>query len=118
MDSLISKTQTSLCLIFILLLAPITSFAHNTENASGVQRQLLSSDVLPNVPAHKLTSMTVVLQPGVSVGAHKHDGFVYAYVLQGSVRTQLNNGEVVEYNVGDRPMGGATSGCPYSHRKC
>ena len=30
-----------------------------------------------------------------------HEGFIYAYVLKGSVRSQLYNGEVREYMEGD-----------------
>jgi quercetin dioxygenase-like cupin family protein len=47
-----------------------------------------------------LTAVEVVLAPGAKVARHHHAGTVFAYVLAGSVRSQLNEGAIVEYHAG------------------
>jgi quercetin dioxygenase-like cupin family protein len=45
---------------------------------------------LPNVPGESLTSVIVDFPPGARAVPHRHgDAFVYAYVLDGSVRSRL-----------------------------
>ena len=69
--------------------------------AEDVFRKFISEDELPHIPGQKVTSVTVELAPGVSVPAHRHEAFVYVYVLEGTVRSQLDDGEVIEYKTGD-----------------
>jgi quercetin dioxygenase-like cupin family protein len=66
-----------------------------------VKRQVLTIDPLPGIDGHIVKSLTIELAANVSVGEHMHGGFIYAYVLQGSVRSQLDNGEMIEYEKGD-----------------
>jgi quercetin dioxygenase-like cupin family protein len=45
---------------------------------------------LPNAPGKSLTSMIVDFPPGARAVPHRHgDAFVYAYVLDGSVRSRI-----------------------------
>lgn len=44
--------------------------------------------------------VVVELTPGAKAGSRHHAGMVFAYVLEGTVRSQLNGGEVIEYRVG------------------
>lgn len=92
---------TFFLMVLAVLMISLPLSAHTSENVSGVQRQFLSADALPNIPDHKMTSVIVELKPGMRVGAHQHDAFVYAYVLEGRVRSQLNDGKVIEYQAGD-----------------
>ena len=85
---------------FCIVISPLVT-AHNVGDSEKIRRQLLSSNPLPNVPGYTLTSIIVELQPGAIAPAHKHDGFVYAYVLQGRVRSQLNDNDIIEYSAGD-----------------
>jgi quercetin dioxygenase-like cupin family protein len=41
-----------------------------------------------------------ILAPGSKAASHHHAGIVFAYVLAGTVRSQLNDGEVDEYHAG------------------
>jgi len=55
---------------------------------------------LPNLPGNSLTAVVVQLAPGAHVPSHHHAGFVFAYVLSGTVRSQLNDGPTVDYRTG------------------
>jgi hypothetical protein len=44
--------------------------------------------------------VVVELTPGAKAGSHHHAGMVFAYVIEGTVRSQLNGGEVIEYRAG------------------
>jgi len=77
------------------------SYAHEDKNNTAVKRELLTADVLVNIPNHQLTSITVELAPSVSVPAHKHQGFVFVYVLEGTVHSQLDDNDIKTYQKGD-----------------
>lgn len=50
----------------------------------------LLQQAIPNLPGKTLTAITVVFPPGAASVPHRHgDAFLYAYVLQGAVRSQL-----------------------------
>jgi len=50
---------------------------------------------------HNLTAVVVAFEPRVSAPSHTHGGFVFVYVLEGTVRSQLDNGEVQDFKKGD-----------------
>ena len=58
------------------------------------------SRVLPDDPGRSLTAVQVNLPPGSKVASHHHAGSVFAYVLEGTVRSQLDDGEVLDYQPG------------------
>jgi len=66
----------------------------------GEQRRPVMQQALPNVPGDSLTAMVVQLAPGAVVPAHHHAGFVFAYVLSGTIRSQLNGGAAIDYAAG------------------
>jgi len=74
------------------------------QPASSVGRTPVASRELPGDPGRSLTAIVVELPPGIKVGSHQHAGTVFAYVVEGSVRSQLNDGEVVEYKTGQSWM--------------
>src|SRR3954463_12075511 len=50
----------------------------------------LLEQALPNVPGKSFTSAIFAFPPGARALPHRHgDAFVYAYVLDGTVRSQL-----------------------------
>ncbi len=71
------------------------------EAANPVERKLLLKEAMPNLEGHDLTAVTVALSPGVMVPAHRHDGFVFVYVLEGIVQSQLDSAETETYHAGD-----------------
>ena len=87
-----------LFLLFTLSLAA-TTLAHGEKE--GVTREKLVMEALPNVPGHNLTAITVELSPGHIAAAHRHEAFLFVYVLSGRVRSQLDDEPAVDYAAGD-----------------
>jgi quercetin dioxygenase-like cupin family protein len=59
------------------------------------------SEALPNVPGKTFTSAIVTLPPAARALPHRHgDAFVYAYVLEGVVSSQLEGAPAQQYHQG------------------
>lgn len=78
-----------------------SAFTLGANSSSGIYRQFLGSNVLTELPGFKLTSVVVEFDPGVNANPHRHEGFVYIYVLEGRVISQIDGGEIVEYKAGE-----------------
>jgi len=68
----------------------------------------VSCEKLPNVPGKSITTVVVEFPPGAYSPAHRHPGSVTAYVLKGTVRSQLAGGPIGTYKPGDtwfEPLG-------------
>ncbi|MFG3206483.1 cupin domain-containing protein [Streptomyces sp. NPDC048192] len=62
----------------------------------------LLQQVLPNVKGKTFTSAIVAFPPGARAVPHRHgQAFVYAYVLEGTVRSQLAGKPVNTYHQGE-----------------
>lgn len=62
----------------------------------------LFSQPLPNAPGQTLTSAVVTFPPAARALPHRHgDAYVYAYVLDGSVSSQLEGRPAHVYRRGD-----------------
>jgi len=60
------------------------------------------SKVLPNVPGKVLSAVVVNYAPGGKSGAHHHSGSVFAYILKGSIRSQVSGeSEAKVYKAGE-----------------
>jgi quercetin dioxygenase-like cupin family protein len=61
---------------------------------------------LPNVPGKSMKGILVEYGPGGSSRSHKHpaSAFIYATVLEGANRSQVNDGPVKVYRVGENWM--------------
>jgi quercetin dioxygenase-like cupin family protein len=59
--------------------------------------------VLPNVPGKSMKGVLVEYPPGGGSSAHTHPGsaFIYATVLEGAVRSQVNDGPETVYRAGE-----------------
>jgi quercetin dioxygenase-like cupin family protein len=57
---------------------------------------------IANVPGKTMTALVVTYPPGAKTPAHRHGrSFVVGYVLEGAVRSKLDNGEERIYRAGD-----------------
>lgn len=58
---------------------------------------------LPNVPGKKFISVVVEYPPGGKSGSHRHapSAFIYAYVLSGSIRSQVDDQPPKVYQEGE-----------------
>src|SRR5207247_8857648 len=64
---------------------------------------LVYEHALPNVPGKSIKGMLVEYGPGGSSSAHTHpkSAFIYATVLEGAIRSAVNDGPVVTYRAGE-----------------
>jgi quercetin dioxygenase-like cupin family protein len=69
--------------------------------SEGITLMPVTAQVLPDDPKQTLTAFMVYLAPEASTASHRHAGVVFVHVLEGTVRSQLNNGEVIEYRAGE-----------------
>ena len=63
---------------------------------------LVYEHALPNVPGKSIKGVLVEYGPGGSSPAHTHpkSAFIYATVLEGAIRSSVNDGPVVTYQKG------------------
>ncbi|HET7061387.1 MAG TPA: cupin domain-containing protein [Nitrosospira sp.] len=64
---------------------------------------LVFNHVLPNVPGKSMKGVLVEYQPGGSSPAHTHpkSAFIYATVLEGAIRSKVNDGPEKVYRAGE-----------------
>ena len=88
----------------VLLAASSLSIA-SAQNVSDARARvtMVYDHKLPNVPGKSIRGVLVEYAPGGSSPAHTHpqSAFIYATVLQGAVRSQVNDGPVVTYRAGE-----------------
>jgi quercetin dioxygenase-like cupin family protein len=86
-------------------LAAASLTAASAQDASGDKRKvtLVYDQVLPNVPGKSIRGVLVEYEPGGSSDAHTHptSAFIYATVLEGAIRSQVNDGPVITYRAGE-----------------
>lgn len=70
-------------------------------STGGDKITLVSSEPLPNAPGQRITTIRVEYEPGGKSISHRHAGSVMAYILTGSIRSQLKGGEVKVYHAGE-----------------
>ncbi|TIT55416.1 MAG: cupin domain-containing protein, partial [Mesorhizobium sp.] len=57
----------------------------------------VSCERLPNVPGKSITTVVVAFPPNAYTPRHRHPGSVSAFVLKGTLRSQLAGGPVGTY---------------------
>src|SRR5207244_4136964 len=64
---------------------------------------LVYEHALPNVPGKSMKAVLVEYAPGGTSPAHTHpkSAFIYATVLEGAIRSQVNDGPVKTYRAGE-----------------
>jgi quercetin dioxygenase-like cupin family protein len=69
----------------------------------GPKVTLVYEHALPNVPGKSIKGVHVEYGAGVASTAHTHpkSAFIYATVLEGAIRSSVNNGPVVTYRAGE-----------------
>jgi quercetin dioxygenase-like cupin family protein len=68
----------------------------------GPKVTLVYDHALPNVPGKSMKGVLVEYGPGVATPGHIHpkSAFIYATVLEGAIRTSVNDGPAVIYRAG------------------
>lgn len=90
-------------------------FGQKTADAAGGESVMpVFAYDLPNLPGQKMTGVLVEYGPGGSSPPHHHTtkGSVVAYVLEGAIRSKVNDGPITVYEAGEswlEPPGAAHS---------
>ena len=73
-----------------------------TSTGEGASQKQIFSRKLPNVPGKTLTVVQVDYSPGGFSAPHRHpaSGFVFAYVLSGTIRSQVEGEPLGVYSAG------------------
>ncbi len=90
-------------LFFLLLIAlPFGSALADAPKSKNAKVTLVYQHELPNVPGKSIKAVLVEYGPGGYSPAHMHakSAFIYATVLEGAIRSQVNNGPVKVYKKG------------------
>ena len=68
----------------------------------GPKVTVVFDHVMPNVPGKSMKGLLVEYGPGGATPGHIHpkSAFIYATVLEGAIRTSVNDGPVVTYRAG------------------
>jgi quercetin dioxygenase-like cupin family protein len=78
--------------------------AASAQDASDQRKVTLVYDhELPNVSGKSIRGVLVEYGPGGSSAAHTHpsSAFIYATVLEGAIRSQVNDGPLTTYHAGE-----------------
>lgn len=77
--------------------------ALHAHDAVGEDVRLVYDHPLPNVPGKSMRAVLVDYAPGGTSPAHIHprSAFIYATILEGAIRSQVNDGPVVTYRAGE-----------------
>jgi quercetin dioxygenase-like cupin family protein len=92
------------CGVFLATLALTSAVAPALADDPAKSKVTMVFDhVLPNVPGKSMKGVLVEYGPGASSPAHTHphSAFIYATVLEGAIRSQVNDGPVTVYRAGE-----------------
>ncbi|MBK8211498.1 MAG: cupin domain-containing protein [Rhodospirillales bacterium] len=94
------KTILYSLLVAILPLGSVLADVPKEENAKVT---LVYQHELPNVPGKSIKGVLVEYRPGGYSPGHTHPqtAFIYATVLEGAIRSQVNDGPVTIYKAGE-----------------
>jgi quercetin dioxygenase-like cupin family protein len=86
-----------------LMTASMTVVSGHDVSDGQAKVTLVYDHVLPNVPGKSIRGVLVEYAPGGSSAAHTHpkSSFIYATVLVGAIRSQVNDGPVTTYHAGE-----------------
>jgi quercetin dioxygenase-like cupin family protein len=90
-----------LCSLFVATL-PFASVLADAPKEKNAKVTLVYQHELPNCPGKSIKGVLVEYGPGGYSPAHTHakSAFIYATVLEGAIRSQVNDGPVTTYTAG------------------
>ena len=99
---MMKKTQFALACVFSAMALAVSPCSAQAVDA---QRETIApafAHRIANVPGKTLTALIVIYAPGAKTPAHRHgQSFVVGYVLEGAIRSKLDNGEERVYRAGE-----------------
>src|SRR6266436_2125313 len=90
-----------LCSLLVATL-PLSSVFADEPISKNAKVTLVYQHELPNVPGKSIKGVLVEYGPGGYSSGHTHpkSAFIYATVLEGAIRSQVNDGPVTTYEAG------------------
>jgi quercetin dioxygenase-like cupin family protein len=84
-----------------LTVIAIWTFAGHAQDREEVKP--VFEHVIPNVAGKSLVAVVVTYPPGAKSSSHRHarSAFIYAYVLSGAIRSQVDGQPAKVYGVGE-----------------
>ncbi len=81
--------------------APMSGSAHGARPGDTVT--VVANEPIPNLPGKRLISNIVDYPPGGASVPHRHaqSAFIYAFVVSGAIRSQVNDEPVRVYRAGE-----------------
>jgi len=94
--------QTSICALIVCTFIAIVGVDKAIADDKGAKATVVFDHAIPNLPGKSMKGILVEYGPGEGSPAHTHpkSAFTYATVLEGAVRTSVNDGPVVIYRGG------------------
>jgi quercetin dioxygenase-like cupin family protein len=91
-----------LCALLVAVL-PCGSALADAPKSKNAKVTLVYHHELPNVPGKSIKGVLVEYGPGGYSPGHTHpkSAFIYATVLEGAIRSQVNDGPVTTYKAGE-----------------
>jgi quercetin dioxygenase-like cupin family protein len=73
------------------------------EIASGANVNVVFDQALPNIPGKSMRAVLVEYEPGAGSPSHRHpkSAFIYARVLEGAIRSKVNDEPERTYKAGE-----------------
>jgi quercetin dioxygenase-like cupin family protein len=86
-----------------LTMTLITAARAHDPAGNDAKVTLVYDHVLPNVPGKSIRGVLVEYAPGGTSPAHVHpkSAFIYATILEGAIRSQVNDGPVKTFRAGE-----------------
>ncbi|VVN13052.1 hypothetical protein PS862_05198 [Pseudomonas fluorescens] len=84
----------------LALTVSASAFAHEAT-APSEKVTVLQDQMLKNVPGKKALMIEVDYKPGQASIAHKHEGTAMAYVLSGTIISQVKGEKALTYKAGE-----------------
>ncbi|MGR9173739.1 cupin domain-containing protein [Rhizobiales bacterium] len=93
------KSMTMAALALILAAAPVSA----AQQAHNAKITVVFDHELPNVPGKSMRGVLVEYGPGGYNPAHTHakSAFIYATVIEGEIRSKVNDGEEKVFKTGE-----------------
>ncbi len=93
----------SILILAMTALFSVTAAAASDAGEKDAKVTLVYEHALPNVPGKSMKGVLVEYGPGGFSEGHTHpaSAFIYATVLEGAIRSQVNGGPVTVYKAGE-----------------
>jgi quercetin dioxygenase-like cupin family protein len=102
-------TRTLSAAMDVISAFPLPICASDASSGSSLNKvEIVGSHAIPDMLGKRMTVVRVTYGPGGFTPPHRHGGSVTAYITKGQIRSQLNDGPVEVFDVGQsffEPLG-------------